>query len=84
MTDLYPTKTRLQLLRDIAADNVVDGLTDETDGHIWLLDIVTFDPPRKVTARVLELEHAGWVEQGPDGATWRLTAAGRAVLEAPR
>lgn len=83
MADLHPTKTRLALLAEVVADNVLDGLTDETDGDIWLIDAAPpFDPPRKVTARMLELEKAGWVEQGPGIGSWRLTDAGRAVLEA--
>lgn len=81
MSELHPTRTRLALLAEVDADNVCDGLTDEYDGHIWLVDTAPpFDPPQKVTARVLELEKAGWVEQGPDGASWRLTDAGRDVL----
>jgi len=74
---------RLALLAEVGADNVTDGMTDETDGHIWMVSATPpFDPPRKVTARILEPERAGWVEQGPDGVFWRLTDTGRAVLEA--
>ncbi len=82
MRDLYPTPSRLALPEAIGQDAVLDGITDETDGDIWWTDLL--DPPRKVTARVLEAERAGWVEQGPDGCFWRLTDAGRAVLDGAR
>lgn len=73
MADLYPTKTRLALLRDVDAGNVLDGITDD---HVWLVD--NPEPPRKVCARMREMEAAGWVEQGEP--FWRLTDAGREVL----
>lgn len=80
MPDLYPTKTRLALLQAVAADLVIEGLTEETHGHTWLTDEI--DPPRKVSARVTELHRAGWVELDYAQAFWRLTDEGRRVLGA--
>lgn len=79
MPDLYLTERRRALLCDVSAGNVLDGITDSTDGHTWL--VVEPDPPRKVCARIRELELAGWVEQVE--AFWRLTDLGRDVLAAP-
>lgn len=75
---LYPTKTRLALLAAVNANDVIEGITEETDGHTWLVDDEAGDR-RKVTAAVAELERAGWVWQ--DEAFWRLTPAGRAILD---
>lgn len=82
MTTLYPTKTRLALLRAVAAGNVIDLPDDKHDA------ISTFDttgaeegePARRVSARVDELARAGWVCYGRDGVTLGLTDAGREVL----
>jgi hypothetical protein len=74
---LYPTKTRVQLLRDIDAGNVI---TDFWEG---MTRIVLDDPEagdlRTVTARVQELERAGWCERHEFGPSWRLTDTGRAI-----
>jgi hypothetical protein len=72
---LYPTPTRLELLRAVAAGAVLDGITND---DAWLIDL---DPPAtKVTARMAEMDAAGWVHlDGPP--VWALTDAGRTVLE---
>lgn len=75
MSDLYPTKTRLALLRDVA-----DGRVKRRFG----VDIDTWTD-RTVTFRMEELERAGWVELGEfvgRSQQWQITPAGRAVLDA--
>lgn len=80
MADLYPTPTRLALLRHVAAGRVHKHTHDgnSTANAGWT----------RVTARIAEAEQAGWVElEQADhlGASplrlWRLTAAGRAILD---
>jgi len=72
MSDLYPTPTRLALLRRVAEGQIVwlaGGISrDERDGS-------------RVTARVAEMERAGWITRdfGP-WRRWKLTDTGRAVL----
>lgn len=82
MTGLYPTRTRLDLLRAVDAQQVVDGDVSgdpDAQGEHWVCP--EFEDPVRVTARIAELARAGWVEL-PDGhAIWRLTDAGRAVLD---
>lgn len=81
-TDLHPTKTRLQLLRDVRDGLVVEGLTEETEGHVWCTADAQYGvPARKVTARVHELEGAGWVECAENLVDWRLTDTGQTVLD---
>lgn len=88
MSELYPTKTRLALLREVAAHNVCDGSLhsdDRHEGHALLVPEMHDEPIRRVTAAIAEMQAAGWVELvDEDPAIWRLTAAGRAVLEADR
>lgn len=85
MNGLYPTPTRLALLREVDARNVCDGSLhsdDRHEGQTLLVPVMHDEPIRRVTAAVREMESAGWVEL-PDGhAIWHLTAAGRAVLDA--
>lgn len=75
MSELHPTPTRLALLRDVA------------HWHVYRRRGVDYDSAtdRTVTARMAELERAGWVELGGerelDRLLWRLTPAGRAVLD---
>jgi hypothetical protein len=77
VSDLYPTKTRLRLLRDADADRV-----RSEHGNIIATD---HDGGRRtVNAAVEELCVAGWVEPGEvRGARRRydITDAGRAVLD---
>lgn len=77
---LYPTKTRLALLGAVAHRDVIDGSigSEETEGEVFLLDPCDETEPTKVTARVVEAERAGWVEEGH--AYYRLTAEGERVL----
>lgn len=76
MSDLYPTPTRLVLLREVDAGNVIDGINDD---HAYLLD----EPgePRKVCARIAEAERAGWVfYDDANPPYWQLTVLGRSIL----
>jgi hypothetical protein len=77
-SDLYPTKTRLALLEDVR-----DGLVYEESlpGGRY----VRSAPTGYVTARVIEMLRAGWVEQrSAPGDKWRkqmrLTAEGERIL----
>lgn len=74
---LYPTPTRLALLRDVEAGRVV--------GHLPYAVLLSPDArPRHVPDRMRELKRARWVEQIDTevGEGWRLTAVGQAVLDA--
>jgi hypothetical protein len=85
MGDLYPTPTRLRLLAEIANAQVLTDIARDDDQDVILLfaDAPTSWQDRvKVTARVRELEAAGWVEESGSDATWSLTDAGRKVLGA--
>lgn len=88
MSDLHPTPTRLALLRDVAGGSVRREYNTEPqtehDYNTWA--------GRRVCARVAEAKAAGWVElDGTKFSTgvhgflvsyWRLTEAGRSVLDA--
>lgn len=86
MSDLYPTKTRVQLLMDVADGLVVADARSET---IWRDETLAgfYDPltatRAKVTARARELEDAEWIQLGRN-YTYKLTDAGRAVLAGTR
>ena len=71
--NLYPTPTRLALLRDVGAQRIVRQPSGDST-HEWA----------KVTGRMAELEHAGWVRlvdlSGDGTLCWLLTDAGRRVL----
>lgn len=74
--DLYPTPTRRDLLREVADERIIRG---HGGGSFHRRTHNT------VTARIAEMDQAGWVELGPpepgSGARpWRLTDTGRAVL----
>lgn len=76
MADLHPTPSRLGLLADVA-DHIVT--TDQ--------DVIWLDPSppggftrTRVTARIRELETAGWVEDRGD--RWVLTDRGQELLVA--
>jgi hypothetical protein len=71
---LYPTKTRLRLLRDVKAGQVFRDSTGQS----------YISGTAKVTSAMYELEQAGWVHLGdhPSGmVVWKLTSAGHVVLE---
>ena len=74
MTDLYPTKTRLGLLR--AVDNGRVKLS-----HSGAIIRASSYANRRADASTRELMQAGWVQLGPDGGTYELTGDGRAVLD---
>lgn len=81
MPDLYPTPTRLEMLRDAAAGYVAQfRANNKAPIRDWRTD-------RRVTARVRKLVDAGWLarDEADDGtlfAKFRPTDAGRAVLDA--
>lgn len=78
MADLYPTPTRLALLRDIRDGRVRDDadftpmLHFEDDGEA---------KTARMADRVWEMARAGWCAARVT-STWELTDAGRAVLAA--
>lgn len=79
---LYPTPSRLALLRAVSYGEVLEGITDEHAGVTWLTTgAEDGEPARKVTARIDEMHRAGWVELADDAVTWRLTELGRIVLD---
>jgi len=71
---LYSTPNRRTLLRLVAAERIVRQPSGEST-HEWA----------KVTGRMVELERAGWVRlvdlSGDGTLCWKLTDAGRAVLD---
>lgn len=86
MADLYPTKSRLALLRGIGRGEVAAYPHYEGSAvdYYWDGD----GGGRKVTGRVDEVLRAGWVEKGRAFGNdrqyaWsmRLTEAGRKVLD---
>lgn len=85
MSDLFPTKTRLALLRQVANSQVVTDIVLDVDDQdvIWLFpDAPTsWQDHIRVTARIREMEHAGWVTTVDGvGMSWYPTDAGYAVL----
>jgi hypothetical protein len=77
MSDLHPTKTRLALLRAVAAGKAHVETSPPYDSYAAGMG--------KVTARCEQMYRAGWIEQGEPGTfvrNYRLTDAGRAVLAA--
>lgn len=79
--ELYPTPTRLELLRAIQNSVVeVDTTADDFTVVLFPYAPTSWQERQIVTARVLEVERAGWVELRPwDG--YKLTDAGRAILD---
>lgn len=83
MTELlFPTKTRLALLRAVAAGNVHAARDFHTD------KLVSQNVAQIVTARCEEAKAAGWIVLGPrlgpsiyNRALWQLTEVGRQVLD---
>ena len=80
-TGLFPTKTRVELLRQVANSQVLTDLTVD-EFTVWLFpDAPTSWQDRvKVTARIRELDGAGWIAENAVG-DWLVTDGGRAVLE---
>lgn len=77
MADLYPTKTRLAVLREIAA------------GRATRTPVASYAAGRAVTAIAADFERVGWIARPPRADrvsdfhwTWQVTDAGRAVLDA--
>lgn len=82
MSDLYPTPTRLRLLGEIANYQVMTDTTRDDDQDVILLfpDAPTsWQDSVRVTARVREMEAAGWVEENVVG-DWQPTGTGYEVL----
>jgi hypothetical protein len=78
---LHPTKTRLSLLADIANSLVLTDITTDSDVILLFPYAPTeWQTRERVTARVRELEKAGWVEQDEAGVNWQPTAYGRQLL----
>jgi len=80
MSELYPTKTRLALLRAVEAGDVWAGTRDDSTQ----IDMFWVDPQPphdsvKVTARIDEFHRAGWLSD--EDLKPSLSDAGRAVLE---
>lgn len=83
--ELFPTKTRLALLRQVANSQVMTDISPEADDQDVILlfpDAPTSWQDRvKVTARIREMEQAGWVTTVDNvGMSWYPTEAGFAVL----
>lgn len=81
-TDLYATKTRLALLRDVASGEC----WQRSNGHSTTPGTIGVDtePLVVVTSRIAEQEQAGWVhlfEHTTGAKQWQLTTAGREVLD---
>lgn len=68
MPDLHPTKTRLALLREVAGGDV----WQDSDGESFI------GAGPRVTARMRELESAGWVRLLI--TNWVVTTEGYTVL----
>jgi hypothetical protein len=78
--DLYPTPTRVNLLRDVDEGRVFTDVTAEHDRVVLVPNAPTeWQTQRLVTVRMAEVERAGWVEEY-DAAMWRLTDKGREIL----
>jgi hypothetical protein len=78
--ELFPTKTRLKLLREVRLGHVYEWLNSR-QSHIA-------NDGGKVTAAVAELRDAGWISLEPPATgnsrrrLWATTGTGRAVLDA--
>lgn len=78
MSDTYLTPTRRELLIAVHEGRVIEGITEDSEGHTWLVEIGYAN--RKVCARISEAERAGWVVLDDAGVSWRLTHLGRKAL----
>jgi hypothetical protein len=75
MSGLYPTPSRLELLRDVDAGNVRDVI------HVSMVDCGEGQLV-EVAFMIQAMEREGWVEHEPaEHDVWRLTDLGRQVLE---
>jgi hypothetical protein len=79
---LHPTRTRLRLLRDVAAGNV----HDDDLMHLGEAFNSAGGGRRKVTAAVAELRRVEWIELGDrqpgrKPRPWLVTDLGREVIE---
>lgn len=81
---LYPTTTRLRLLRQIANGQVGIDLTADLGYRavLWPDAPTSWQDQVTVTARVNELERAGWVRRDDGEVWWLVTDAGNEVLAA--
>lgn len=83
MADLYPTRTRLALLREVRDGRVHIDLTADDETFLWFPYAPTQWQDRTVvTARVQEQLNAGWLQLDEDRWELDLTNEGRAVLAA--
>jgi len=73
----HPTPTRLALLRDVAAGNVILAGGRKPAAT---LQAANRQAARRVDIPIGEMERAGWIERPDRTAAWRLTDAGREVL----
>jgi hypothetical protein len=74
-TDLYPTKARLALLRDVDDGKVCDHST-EFAPYLRLDD----GDLARVADAIWGMERAGWVMQPAASMLWELTDKGREIL----
>lgn len=80
MSDLYPTPTRIQLLRDVANSQVFTDLTADYTRIVLAPNApAEWQTQQTVTKRVEELEKAGWIEE-INNVDWHLTDKGREIL----
>lgn len=81
---LYPTKTRLALLRQVANNQVMVDLTTE-DGEFRVVLFPNapdeYQTQQTVTARIDEMESEGWIRVDRAGVYYLLTDAGCRILE---
>lgn len=81
MAWLYPTKSRLALLAGV--ENL--AVTVDVTSDVWRVVWHPYAPDQwqdqvAVTARIAELERAGWVTVDEEQAKVRITDAGHKVL----
>lgn len=77
MSELFPTKTRRNLLTAVHRQRVTRspaGVVMRRGDHGF---------KTRAEAAVREVEAAGWVQLGDDGGTYELTDAGRAAMGGP-
>lgn len=76
---LYVTPTRLDLLIAVSEQRVVEGITEDSNGHTWLVE--EGYPNRKVCFRIREAQRASWVTLPRGvGPFWELTDAGHTAM----